>query len=147
MKAVLKQNTEHLFSPEFKTSIGGQSVRISRADMVRNWPKYIYTPVSSMYRNLTELREKFRTSKGAVGSTKPVVLDMSKANQRGTAFSQPTKKQKTEVAIASFNSRQKRNLERMKERQAKQKQNEKNLIKKAKDAAAKKAKRAAEANK
>lgn len=144
MKAKLKANTDGLFTPEFHTAINGISTRISRSELIQNWPKYIFTSASSVYENLTELREKYKSSKGAgsVSDIKPVILDMKKANSRGLSFSQPTQKAKTSKAIEAFHVNQKRNIGRLVARNKAQAEREKELTKKGKEAGARKEKRA-----
>lgn len=144
MKAKLKKSIENLFTPEFQTAIGGQSVRISRKDLIKYWPKYIYTPAASVYENLKELRQKFKDSKGNVTGIKAVVLDMSTAKSRGTAFSQPTQKEKDEEAIKAFQTRQKTNIDRLNARKKAQIKRERKLVSDAKSAERKKQKRDAE---
>lgn len=134
MKAILKKGTDHLFTPEFHTAVGGQSVRISKNDLVQKWTKYIHTPAAFLYENLTDLRATFKKSKGTVAE--PIKLDMSKAKARGKVFDQKNK-------LEEFGKAQRKARLKLQRRHKAQKDREKGIASKAKKSANEKAKREA----
>lgn len=105
MKAKLKASALLLFTPLLNTSIGGQAAQLSEQEVRDNWHKYLYTPVASVYENLSDLRSKL-ASVQKKDQPEAIVLDMSKAKQRGRVFAQPTKKQQLEKAVAEFQRKQ-----------------------------------------
>lgn len=134
MKAIISSKNEKLFNPEFHTAIGGQSVRLSKEELKKNWNKYIYSPVAFLYENLSDLRSVLKKSKGA--DSDPLVLDMSKAKRRGIVFDQKNK-------IAEFKNQQATRREKMKKRHEAQLDRERKVIAKAKKSANDKARREA----
>jgi hypothetical protein len=119
MKAVIKISALALFNPLLNTAIGGKAIQLSETEVLDNWHKYLYTPVSSVYENLGELRKKIKTSKKNI--VVPEVLDMSKAKRRGRAFAQPTKKQRMSKDIAAFEAKQAKQRKRLQDREEKRK--------------------------
>lgn len=112
MKAKLKASALPLFSPLLNTSIGGQAVQLSEQEITDNWHKYLFTPVASVYANLSDLRSKL-SSVQKKDQPEAIVLDMSKAKQRGRVFAQPTNKQKIEKSVAEFQRKQAKKRKRL----------------------------------
>lgn len=118
MKATISISNGNLFSPVFKTIIGGKQVNITLKEFLENPRKYINSGISYLYENEKELRQYFAENAAVV---KPEILNMATAN-RGTTFDS---KPKQEVAsdIERFLKEQLKRRERIRERFEKNKNN------------------------
>jgi hypothetical protein len=110
--AIVSKDTEKLFSPVFRTMLGGKQVSVSLKDFKENWSKYVNSDIGYLYSN----RETLIESLSSVSSKKEaVVVNMDKGT-RGSTFNKDQSEKEISSEVSKMLSEQLERRSRLKKR-------------------------------